>query len=117
MSVPDDPYERIESRLMSHGIYVTEVESVADGVEITYETVHGTESVPHRDIGRVVNVLREFREEDVWDPEDVRGTALDLDGNRLGTWYVESEWLRELARMEITEPEFSERVLATIEEA
>ncbi|WP_136716498.1 hypothetical protein [Halorientalis salina] len=115
MSVPDDQYERIENRLMSHGIYVTALDRDEAAVEITYETVHATDGVPHRDIGRVVNVLRDFREEG-WEPVDVRGVVTDLDGEQLGSWHAEAEWFHELAAGEITETEFSGRVLDTIEE-
>lgn len=116
MTTPDDPYERMENRLMSHGIYVTDLDRGDESVEITYETVHGTEGVPHRDIGRVINVLREFREEG-WDPVDVYGTVLNLDSEPLGSWEADADWFHELAADDITETEFSQRVLDTIDEA
>jgi len=116
MSVPDDIDERIENRLMSHGIYVTDFARDADAVEITYETVHGTEGVPHRDIGRVINVLREFRDEG-WEPADVHGVVKNLDGESLGSWRADAAWFHDLAADDITETEFSQRVLDTIEEA
>jgi len=116
MSVPEDTYERVENRLMSHGVYVNEIDRETDPVTITYETVHGTDGVPHRDIGRIANVLRSFRVESEWDPVTVEGVVTDLDGERLGTWHVEAEWFHELADDEITETEFSQRVLDTIEE-
>ncbi len=118
MSSPEDIYERIENRLVSHGIYVTDLDR-GDPLEITYETVHGdsdAETVPDRDIGRLCNVLREFREEG-WEPVDLRAVVTDLDGERLGTWRAEAAWFRTLGRDEITETEFSQRVLETVETA
>jgi len=116
MSTPDERYERIENRLVSHGIYVTELDRGADPVEITYETLHAADGVPHGDIGRVVNVLRDFREQG-WDPVDIRGIVTDLDGEKLGTWHAEADWFHDLAADDITETEFSQRVLDTIEES
>ncbi|RXK46354.1 hypothetical protein [Halorientalis pallida] len=117
MSTPEDIYERIENRLVSHGIYVTDFER-GDPLEITYETVHAGESgtVPDRDIGRLCNVLREFRAEG-WEPVDLRAVVTDLEGERLGSWAAEAAWFRRLGRDEITETEFSQRVLETVETA
>lgn len=115
MSAPEDIYERIENRLMSHGIYVTDLERTDEAMEITYETVHATDGVPHNDIGRVVNLLRDFREEG-WEPVAVEATVTDLEGEELGTWEAEADWFHELAADEITETDFSQRVLETIEE-
>jgi len=115
MSTPDDVYERIENRLLSHGIYVNDLEKSEDAVEITYETVHATDGVPHGDIGRVVNVLRDIRKEG-WDPVDVEGIVTDLEGERLGSWHADADWFHELADGDITETDFSQRVLETIEE-
>jgi len=116
MTPPDDLAERIENRLMSHGVYVRDMEHAADRLDLTYETVHAEDTVPHTDIGRVINLLREFREEG-WEPVPVHGTATDLEGEALGSWHAEAAWFEELAADEITETEFSQRVLATIEEA
>ena len=115
MSAPDDLHERIENRLVSHGLYVTELDP-GDRLDVTYETVHaGGTGVPDRDIGRLINVLRAFREEG-WEPTDVHAVVTDLDGTRLGTWHADAEWFRELGRDAITETEFSQRVLETVEE-
>jgi hypothetical protein len=118
MSAPEDIYERIENRLVSHGIYVTDFDR-GDPLEITYETVHAdsdADAVPDRDIGRLCNVLRDFREEG-WEPVDLRATVTDLDGERLGSWEAEAAWFRQLGRDEITETEFSQRVLETVDTA
>ncbi|WP_336000680.1 hypothetical protein [Halorientalis halophila] len=119
MSAPEDVYERIENRLVSHGLYVTDLERGEEALEVTYETVHvdadaEAPGVPDRDIGRLCNVLREFREEG-WDPVDLRAVATTLEGERLGTWRAEAAWFRELGRDDITETEFSQRVLETVE--
>jgi hypothetical protein len=116
MAAPEDIDDRIENRLLSHGIYVTGLTHGEETLAVTYETVHATDGVPHRDIGRVLNLLRDLREEG-WDPVDVDGTVTDLDGDRLGTWHADAEWFHELATGEVTETEFSQRVLGTIEEA
>lgn len=114
MSAPDDIYERIENRLVSHGVYVTDMQRDADSVSITYETVHDDSGVPKGSIGRVINLLRDLREEG-WEPVRVEGTATDLDGAELGSWHAEPEWFDDLAAGDLTETEFSQRVLGTIE--
>ena len=112
----DDLAERIENRLMSHGVYVTDLDRGEERLDVTYETIHAEDEVPHADIGRVINLLRELREDD-WDPVPVHGTATDLEGDELGSWRAEAEWFHALAAGEMTETEFSQRVLDTIEEA
>lgn len=108
--------ERLENRLMSHGVYVREVDA-GDTLDLTYETVAPGEGVPHRDIGRIVNLLREMREQGDWEHTPIRGEASDPEGEYLGTWHVEVEWLEALQEEDLSEVAFSQRVLDTIEEA
>jgi len=106
-------YEQLEARLMSHGVYVEELDP-GDPLEITYETVLSAGGVPDQDIGRLCNVLLKLRA-DGWEPEDVHARAFDIDGEPLGTWHAEGDWFHALEADDITEVEFSERVLGTVE--
>jgi hypothetical protein len=113
----DDFEFQIESRLTSHGIYVEEVVDDDGRFEVIYESMAADEGViPHREAGRVINVFRDLHTDD-WSGADISGTVLNLDGERQGTWHVEADWIDELHNGELTELEFSERVIETIETA
>jgi hypothetical protein len=109
---------RIESRLTSHGVYVDEVRESDEGYELGYESI-STDSegiVPHREVGRVVNVFRDLHEDD-WKGADIRAEVRDLEGDPVGRWHVEQAWLDDLHNGDLSEVEFSEKVVATIEPA
>lgn len=110
----DDPVSQLEARLTSHGVYVDEVERDG-GFHLRYESVDAGDGVPQREIGRVVNVFRDVFGED-WDGERIEATVYDLDGERVGSWHVERAWLRDLAAGELSEVEFSRKVVDAIEE-
>lgn len=112
----DELTSRIESRLMSHGVYVDEVVEKDEGYRLTYESVaaDGAGAVPHREVGRVINVFRDFHDDD-WEGVDIEATVTDLDGAELGEWHVEQEWIAALHGDDLSEVEFSERVIDTIE--
>lgn len=107
---------RIESRLMSHGVYVDEVTEEGDGYRLTYESVaaDGAGAVPHQEVGRVINVFRDLHD-DGWEGTDIEATVTDLEGDELGEWHVEQEWIDALHNGDISEVEFSQRVIGTIE--
>jgi hypothetical protein len=110
----DDPVDQLEARLTSHGVYVTEV-TYDDAFSVTYESIHSEGSVAHREVGRVVNVFRDVFGED-WDGERIEATVLDLDGEEVGTWHVKASWLDALTDGELSEVEFSSRVVDAIED-
>lgn len=125
----------VESRLTGFGVYLTEFSETADGYALTYESIAADEAsailseredsrtgergakqsvhsaIPHREVGRIVNVFRDIED----DPVGIEGTVTDLDGEPLGEWRAEREWLEALEDDEMTEIEFSERVIDSIE--
>lgn len=107
-----DPFQ-LESRLTSHAIYVTELSgSVGEGFELTYQSMSAEQGgVPHRELGRVVNVFRDLLGDDA---TAIAATVTDLDGNPVATWHVEREWLAGLEAGEYTEIEFSNLVVDTL---
>lgn len=114
---PDDDFAfRIESRLTSHGVYVEDVEQSGEGYSLTYESIAVADegAVPHREVGRVINVFRDLHADD-WAGARIEGDVLDLDGNHRGSWHVEADWLDDLHNGDLTEIEFSQRVVDTIE--
>ncbi|MFC7080759.1 hypothetical protein [Halorussus caseinilyticus] len=112
----EDLRERLEQRLMSHGVYVTHLETDDGTLRIDYETATPGEGVPHQEVGRVLNRLLALAD-DGWDPTDVRGTVADIDGDHRGAWRADSEWLVAHDRGELSDVDLSQRVLDTIEEA
>lgn len=111
----DDLAWQIESRLTSHGIYVSEFERREEGYFLEYESLAADEGViPHREVGRVVNVFLDLHPDD-WTGADIEGVVTDLEGTPLGEWTVEADWLDALTDDDITEEEFSERVVDTLE--
>lgn len=111
-----DAIERIENRLMSHGVYVESIDPTGSALRIEYETVAPGEGVPHQQIGSVVNVFREHVGEG-WTITDIEATVTDPDGTTRGRWRMDADWLEELEAGELTEVEFSERVLETVDES
>ncbi len=113
---------QIESRLMSHGVYVTQLEESTHADEektyhVTYESIAADNGViPHREIGRVINVFRDVHDDD-WEGAEIEGTVLSLEEEQLGHWHVESAWLEELHNGDLSEVEFSERVIETVQPA
>ena len=107
--------ERLEQRLMSHGVYVTGLEAAEGTLRIDYETATPGDGVPHREVGRVLNRLLEAHD-DGWDPVDVRGSVSGIDGEPRGTWRADGEWLVAHAEGELSDVELSQRVLDTVTE-
>lgn len=115
--------EQFEARLTSHGVYVSSVEQDRgldreDGkgkgtIDVEYESIDAGRigEVPHQEMGRVVNVYREVADESA----DIEALVTDLDDEPVGTWHVEAEWLEALEAGELSEVEFSGRVLDTID--
>lgn len=108
--------ERLEARLMSHGVYVTDAALDGETVALAYESIAADETggVPHREAGRVINVVRDLLESE---PVGVEATVLDLDGDERGTWRMDPAWLAALEAGDLSQVDFSERVIDTIEHA
>jgi hypothetical protein len=106
--------ERLEDKLMGVGAYLTDVAETSEGIEIEYETVNPGDGVPQRQVGQVLQTLWDVRGEDA-DPVTVTATVTDDDGNLRGRWRAEAEWVAALGD-DLTQTEFSQRVLNTIEE-
>lgn len=115
MTIPDDEIaERLDEQLMGVGIYVQDVETDEEVTRVEYETVAPGDGVPHRQMGRVINALRG---QDGWERTAVRGAVRDGDdGSLRGTWRAEREWLAALEAGELSQVDFSAKVIDSIEE-
>ena len=107
--------DRLEARLTSHGVYVTDANLDGETIALTYESIDAGASggVPHREAGRVINVVRDLLEAE--QSVGIDATVLDLEGDERGTWRMDSTWLDALEAGNLSEVDFSERVIDTIE--
>jgi hypothetical protein len=111
--------ERLEQRLMSHGIYVTNYTYHDGALHIGYETTTPGDGVPKNEIGRLLNVLLDARE-DGWEPTDVHAWVYDIgddedeDAEPRGHWEAREGWMHALEAGHISETDFSTLVLSTV---
>lgn len=116
LETDDEHLERVSNRLMGRGVYFESADLEQDRLGIKYETVAPGDGVPHQQIGKVINAFRELLDEG-WEPTTIEATVVDANGgHRRGSWRMEEAWLRALEADELSEVEFSGRVLDTIEE-
>ncbi|MFC6734828.1 hypothetical protein [Halolamina salina] len=112
----DDRAFALESRLTNHGCYLQSI-AVEDGVyRLSYQSAaadqHG--EIPHQQVGDVVNDFRELFEQRDWPVRDVTATVTDLDDEPLGEWRADADWFAALDSGEMSEVEFSQRVLDSL---
>ncbi|MGM0448051.1 MAG: hypothetical protein ACQERM_07345 [Methanobacteriota archaeon] len=109
----DERTADLEPELRSYGVSVESIDE-GDPLELTYMTAFPGREVHRGEIGRALNALIDQAEADEWDPVRVEGTVVRSPGDVLGTWRVQGEWFEALMRYEISETEFSSRVLETL---
>ena len=109
----DDAAGGLEPTLRSYGI---SVESIDDGdpLELTYMTAFPGREVHHHEMGRALNALIDRAEAGEWEPVRVEATVVRSPGDPLGTWSAEAEWFQALIGYELSETEFSTRVVETL---
>jgi hypothetical protein len=104
----------VEAELRSNGISVESLD-VGETVSLSYLTAFPGESVDHREMGRVCNTFIDLAADGEWDPVRVEATVLRADDDVLGEWAIRPAWIRALNAYELSETDFSERVLDTLE--
>ncbi|WP_440764967.1 hypothetical protein [Natronorubrum sp. DTA7] len=117
----------LENRLMSHGIYVLDVQRLSDagareggeddlpdgtGFALEYETVSDSPGIDSDEVGAVVRTLLDIANEREWTPGRLEVTSRSTEGDVRGRWHVEDEWFDALG-LEYDDLEFSQRVLDT----
>ena len=112
----DERTTEVEPTLRSYGISVESVEE-DDPLDLTYMTAFPGREVHRGEIGRALNALIDRAEADAWDPVRVEATVVRSPGDVLGTWHAEATWFEALIAYEISETEFSTRVLETLTHA
>lgn len=116
LETDNEHLERVSNRLMGRGVYFEAADREEDRLAIEYGTVAPGDGVPHQQIGKVINAFRELLDEG-WEPTTIEATVVNADDDRRrGSWRMEESWLRALEAGELSEVEFSGRVLETLEE-
>lgn len=105
----------LEASLRSGGVSVERLNR-GETVELTYLTAFPGAEVNRREIGRALNAFIDRAEAGEWEPTPVEATVLRAEGDVSGTWRAEPEWFDALSAGEISETEFSTRVLDTLSE-
>jgi hypothetical protein len=120
MSVSDEELaERLENRLMSHGVYVVDYTESEGQLHVAYETVSAGEGIAKSEIGRLLNVLLDARE-DGWEPRDIKAWVYDIDDapvserDHRGTWEAREGWIHAMEKGYINEKDFSALVISTV---
>ncbi|GAA0551517.1 hypothetical protein ABNG02_04250 [Halorubrum ejinorense] len=109
----DERTADVEPALRSYGVSVESIDGT-DPLELTYMTAFPGREIHHGEIGRALNALIDRAEAGEWDPVRVEGTVVRSPGDVLGTWHAEADWFEALNSYEISETEFSSRVLETV---
>ncbi|MFA9517608.1 hypothetical protein ACERIT_10390 [Halopenitus sp. H-Gu1] len=107
--------DALTEELRSYGISVESLSTDDEVLEMTYMTAFPGETVHHPEIGRACNALIELIEDGRWEPTRVEATVERAPGDVLGRWHVEPAWFEQLVDYELSETEFSTRVLETID--
>lgn len=104
----------IEAELRSNGISVERLE-LGDPVALAYLTAFPGREVNHTEMGRVLTTFIDLAEDDRWEPTRLEATVLAAEDDVLGTWHAEADWFEGLMEYRLTETDFSQRVLDTLE--
>ncbi|MEF8781101.1 MAG: hypothetical protein V5A46_10520 [Haloferacaceae archaeon] len=103
----------LEGELRSNGISVESFE--ANGtVELTYMTAFPGEELDRGEVGRVCRTFIDLSASDRWDPVRVNATVVRTPGDVMAHWHAEPAWFDGVAGGDLSEVEFSTRVVETI---
>ncbi len=123
----------VEGELRSYGISIERIAYVdpesdeeddpadedtpTEQLEVAYITAFPGTDINHKEMGRACNALIELAEEGTWTPQPVTATVLRADDDQLGTWRIDPAWIEGLLAYDLSETEFSARVVDSIEGA
>jgi len=102
-------------RLRRDGIDVADVAVGADGVAVVYTTTLPGAEPDHGEMGRVCTAFLDLVGEDATEPTRVEATALRHETDVQATWHIEADWFDDLDAYRLSEEEFSELVLDTVD--
>ncbi|QCJ46182.1 MULTISPECIES: hypothetical protein [Haloprofundus] len=111
----------IEEELRGNGISVESVDvddgvDETGGVDLTYMTAFPAAHVNRREVGQALTAFIDLAREGAWSPEPVRATSIRIDDDVQGRWRVEAGWFEDYLSYNLSDEDFSELVLDTLEE-
>lgn len=112
----NDAITGVEGDLRSNGISVEAIQTDDEAVRVEYLTAFPGVHVNHTEMGRVLTTFIDRAEAGEWDPVRVEATVLRHQDDVQGTWHAEAEWFRKYLDYELSDEDFSELVLETLEE-
>lgn len=107
--------ETLEAELRSYGISVEHVSVDGDEIDLEYMTAFPADRIHDGEIGRACNTLIDMIEAAECEPMAIDATVVRAPGDVLGTWHADAALFEQLTTYEISETEFSTRVLETVE--
>ncbi|QIB75034.1 hypothetical protein GL213_05285 [Halogeometricum borinquense] len=112
----NDAITGMEGDLRSNGISVESLRVGEETVTVEYLTAFPDVHVNHAEIGRVLTTLIDRAEAGEWDPIRVEATVLRHENDVQGTWHAEAAWFHQYLDYELSDEDFSELVLQTLDE-
>ncbi|WP_096390094.1 hypothetical protein [Halopenitus persicus] len=106
--------DALADELRSYGVSVESIAVEEGTVGVTYLTAFPGETVPKREVGRACNALIDLADEGRWEPQPVEATVVRAPGDVLGWWSLDPAWIDRIVADDLTETEFSTRVVETI---
>jgi hypothetical protein len=107
----------LEEELRGNNISVEEVHVDDEGgVDVTYLTAFPAAHVHHREVGQALTAFIDLAQSGEWDPEPVHATIVRTDDDVQGRWRAEPEWFEGYLSYNLSDEDFSELVLDTLEE-
>lgn len=115
-AMDDDRAFALESRLTNHGCYLQTVAVEGNAYRFTYQSAAADQhaEIPHQQIGDIVNDFRELFDQHNWPVRSLEVTVTNFDGELMGEWHADVDWFAALDSAEMTEVEFSQRVLDSL---
>jgi hypothetical protein len=114
MHTDDEFAYQLESRLMGQGLYLSELAYLDSGYRIEYESLSADRgAMPQSELGDVINIFRDVLEDD-WPGTAIEAVITDFEGQPVAEWHVRAAWSTLLAEGDLSEIEFSDRVLGTL---
>jgi len=104
----------IEASLKSFEVDITKVESVGDLLIIEYRTTETTQEGIAREIGYVNGAYTTAIKQGM-DTERADVGVFDINGEEIGTYWIDTDWAKQYNKGEITAEEFSLKVMDTLQ--
>ncbi|KTG09281.1 hypothetical protein AUR64_15970 [Haloprofundus marisrubri] len=109
----------IEEELRGNGISVesVDVDGGTEGrVDLTYMTAFPAAHVNRREVGQALTAFIDLAQRGEWEPAPVYATSIRIDDDVQGRWRADADWFDGYLSYNLSDEDFSELVLDTLEE-